>query len=73
MSPGVSEQDVDEGDDLQCLAEAHTVSQNTAEPAAVAEALHRLDQVVIQETDPADLTPKGNETIGPMARTLIDG
>lgn len=58
MSLGVSEQDVDEGDDLQRLAEAHAVGQNTAESAAAAEALHRLDQVVVQETDPADLATK---------------
>lgn len=55
VSLGVSEQDVDEGDDLQRLAEAHAVGQDTAEPAAVAEAFHRLNQVVVQETDPADL------------------
>lgn len=60
MSPGVAEQDVDEGDDLQRLAEAHAVGQNAAEPAAVAEVLHRLNQVVVQETDPADLKAEGN-------------
>lgn len=54
----VSEQDVDEGDDLQRLAEAHAVGQNTAEAAAAAEALHRLNQVVVQETDAADLARK---------------
>lgn len=65
VSPGVSEQDVDEGDDLQRLAEAHAVGQNTAEPTAVAEVLHRLNQVVVQETDPADLKAEGNETVRP--------
>lgn len=58
MSLGVSEQDVDERDDLQRLAEAHAVGQDTAETAAVAEAFHRLNQVVVQETDPADLATK---------------
>lgn len=65
VSPGVSEQDVDEGDDLQRLAEAHAVGQNTAEPAAVAEVFHGLNQVVVQETDPADLKAEGNETVRP--------
>lgn len=55
VSLGVSEQDVDEGDDLQRLAQAHAVSKDTTEPAAAAEPLHRLHQVVVQETDPTDL------------------
>lgn len=54
----VPEQDVDEGDDLQRLAEAHAVGQNTAEAAAAVEALHRLNQVVVQESDAADLARK---------------
>lgn len=63
VSPGVSEQDVDEGDDLQRLAQAHAVGQDAAEPAAVAEVLHRLNQVVVQETDPADLKVEANDTV----------
>lgn len=55
MSLGASEQNVDEGDDLQRLAQTHAVSEDTAEPAAAAEALHRLHQVVVKETDSADL------------------
>lgn len=55
MSLGVSEQDVDEGDDLQRFAQAHAVSEDAAEAAAAAEALHRLHQVVVQETDSTDL------------------
>lgn len=58
VSLGVLEQDVDERDDLQRLAKAHAVGQDTAESAAVAEAFHRLNQVVVQETDPADLVTK---------------
>lgn len=58
VSLRVSEEDVDEGDDLQRLAKAHAVGQDAAEAAAVAEALHRLDQVVVQETNPADLVTK---------------
>lgn len=55
MSLGVSEQDVDEGDDLQRFAEAHAVSEDAAETAAAAEPLHRLHQVVVQETDSTNL------------------
>lgn len=57
-SPGVPKQDVDEGDDLQRLAKAHAVGQNTAKAAALAEALQRLNQVVVQEADPTDLATK---------------
>lgn len=55
MSLSVSEQDVDEGDDLQRFAQAHAVSEDTAESAAAAETLHGLHQVVVQETDSTDL------------------
>lgn len=51
----VSEEDVDEGDDLQRFAQAHAVSEDAAESAAAAEPLHRLHQVVVQEADSADL------------------
>lgn len=51
----MSEQDVDEGDDLQRFAQAHAVGEDTAESSAAAEPLHRLHQVVVQETDSADL------------------
>lgn len=55
MRLGVFEQDVDEGDDLQCFAKAHAVSENTAESAAAAKTLHRLHQVVVKEADSTDL------------------
>lgn len=58
MSLGVSEQDVDEGDDLQRFAQTHAVGENTAESGAAAEALHRLHQVVVQETDSTNLKRK---------------
>lgn len=58
---GVSEQDVDEGDDLQRLAQAHAVGQDAAKAVAAAEALHRLHQVVIQEADSADLRETEND------------
>lgn len=55
MSLRVSEQDVDEGDDLQRFSQAHAVSEDAAESAAAAEPLHRLHQVVVQEADSTDL------------------
>lgn len=56
MSLGVPEEDVDERDDLQCFAQAHAMSEDTAEPTGAAETLRRLHQVVIQETNPTDLS-----------------
>lgn len=58
MRPGVSEQDVYEGDDLQRLAQPHAVGQDAAETTAALEALLRLHQVVIQEPDTTDLQGK---------------
>lgn len=55
MSLRVSEQDIDEGDDLQRFSQAHAVSEDAAESAAAAEPLHRLHQVVVQEADSTDL------------------
>lgn len=55
VSLGVSEQDIDEGDDLQRFAEAHAVSEDAAKAAAAAETLHGLHHVVIQETYSTDL------------------
>ena len=55
----VPEQHVDEGDDLQGLAQAHAVGQDAAQPAARRKALRRLHQVVVQEADPADLGENG--------------
>lgn len=55
MSLGVSEQDIDEGDDLQRFAQAHAVSEDTAKSGATVKPLHRLHQVVVQETDSTDL------------------
>lgn len=51
----VPQQDVNKGDDLQGFAEAHAVSQNTTETTAVLIALERLHQIIIQETNTADL------------------
>lgn len=55
----VCEQDVDEGDDLQRLAEAHAVGEDATKPAAAPEALRRLHQVIVQEADTADLMGRG--------------
>lgn len=43
----ISEENVNEGDDLERFAQAHAVGQDAAEPAAAAETLHRLHQVVV--------------------------
>ena len=59
VSLGVSEQDVDEGDDLQRFPQAHAVSEDTAESRAAAEPLHRLHQVVVQEADSTNLRRRG--------------
>lgn len=58
VSLGVSEKDVNEGDDLQRFAQTHAVGQNTAKPAAAAKAVHWLHQVVVQETDSTNLKSK---------------
>lgn len=55
VSLGASEEDVDEGDDLQRFSQAHAVCQDTAESTAAAEALHRLHQVIVQKTDSPNL------------------
>lgn len=58
----VSEQDVDEGDDLQGFAQSHTVCQDAAEATAGLVALQRFHQVIVQETDPADLPQAERES-----------
>lgn len=55
VSLRVPEQDVNEGDDLQRFAQAHAVGEDTAKSGATTEPLHRLHQVVVQETDSSDL------------------
>lgn len=51
----VSEQDVNEGDDLQSFAQTHAVCQDAAEPTAGLITLQRLHQVIVQETDTTNL------------------
>lgn len=67
----VSEQDVDEGDDLQRFTQAHAVGEDTAKSGATAKPLHRLHQVVVQETDSSDLQ-RGRKGRGGRGRWLGD-
>ena len=48
-------EDVDEGDDLEGLAEPHAVRQDASESLAATEPLLRLNDVVVQEPDASDL------------------
>ena len=51
----VPEEDIDEGDHLQSLAEAHAVCQDATKATGDPEARQRLDEVIVQETDTANL------------------
>lgn len=64
----VPQQDVNKGDDLKGFAETHAVSQNTTEPTAVLIALERLHQIVIQETNTADLKERSKDVEMKMKR-----
>lgn len=64
MGPGVSEQDVYKGDDLQGLTQTHAVGQDTAKPTAALIALQRLHQVIIEEPDPTNLGREGGRERG---------
>lgn len=55
MCLGVFQQDVDEGNDLQCLAKSHAVCQDAAETSAGLISFQRLDEIVIEEPDSPDL------------------
>lgn len=63
VSLGVSEQNVYEGDDLQCFSQTHAVSQDTAESISAAKALHWLHQVVVEEPNSTDLREEMNNRI----------
>ena len=52
------QKDVREGDELKGLAEAHGVSEDAAEAVGRLEPRRRLDDVVVQKTDAADLGKK---------------
>lgn len=52
----VAEEDVHEGDHLQSFPETHAVRQDTAEAATGLKPLQGLNQIIIQEPDPANLT-----------------
>ena len=55
LGAGVTKEDIDEGDDLDRLAEPHAVRQDAAQSRARAEPLQGLDDVVVQEPDTSDL------------------
>lgn len=52
----MAEEDVDEGDHLQSFPQTHAVGQDTAKATTCLKPLQGLNQVIIQESDPADLT-----------------
>lgn len=51
----VAEEDVDEGDHLQSFPQTHAVGQDTAKATTGLKPLQGLNQVIIQEPDPANL------------------
>lgn len=52
----VAEEDVDEGDNLQSFPQTHAVGQDTAKATTGLKPLQGLNQVIIQEPDPTNLT-----------------
>lgn len=52
----MAEEDVNKGDHLQSFPQTHAVGQDTAEATTGLKPLQGLNQVIIQEPDPADLT-----------------
>lgn len=52
----VAEEDVDEGDHLQSFSQTHAVGQDTAKTTTGLKPLQGLNQVIIQEPDPSNLT-----------------
>ncbi len=55
VSLSIHQQDVNEGYDLQGLAQPHAVSEDAAKAAAGLIPLQRLDEVIIQKADSSDL------------------
>lgn len=60
MSLSVPQQDVNEGDDLQCLAQPHAVCKDAAKTTAGLIPLQRLDEVIIEKPDSPNLRDKEN-------------
>lgn len=65
----VAEEDVDEGDHLQSFPQTHAVGQDTAKATAGLKPLQGLNQVIVQEPDPADLT---RDAHGQMSEGLAE-
>ena len=52
----VAEENVDEGDHLQSFPQTHAVGQDTAKATTGLKSLQGLNQVIIEESDPTNLT-----------------
>lgn len=59
VSLSIPQQDVNEGNDLQCLAKPHAVSEDATKTTAALVTLQRLNQVIIQKPDAANLGKRG--------------
>lgn len=55
VSLSIPQQDVSEGNDLQCLAQPHAVSEDAAKATARFIPLQRLNEVVIEKPDSPNL------------------
>lgn len=55
VSLGIHQQDVNEGNDLQGLAQPHAVSEDAPKATAGLIAFQRLDEVIIKKPDSPDL------------------
>lgn len=68
MSLSIPQQDVGEGNDLQCLAQPHAVSEDAAEATAGLIPLQRLNEVIVEEPDSPDLR---NEETNDLLRGFL--
>lgn len=55
MGLSIFQEDVNEGDDLQCLTQPHAVSKNAPKAAAGLIPLQRLNEVIIEKPDSPNL------------------
>lgn len=60
----VAEEDVDKGDHLQSLPQTHAVCQDTAKATTGLKPLQGLNQVIVQEPDPSNLTRSTQRSAG---------
>lgn len=52
----MAEENVNEGDHLQSFPQAHAVGQDTAKATTGLKSLQGLNQVIVEESDPTNLT-----------------